>query len=49
MDLYTPGTLLYAFSVVLGTWLALAVGDSPAWALFGWLYLLSFPFRGVFG
>jgi hypothetical protein len=41
--------MLYAFSVGVGMGLALVVNDSPAWALFGWLYLFSFPFRGVFG
>lgn len=40
-----PGVLLHWGAVAGGVALALQVGDSPLWALTGWLYLLSFPFR----
>lgn len=44
-----PGTLMHWGGVVVGLGLATSIGDNPLWALLGWLYLFSFPFRFLIG
>ena len=44
-QVFAPGLPLHIAAVIVGAYLAHLVGDSPLWALFGWAYLFSFPFR----
>jgi hypothetical protein len=44
-QVFGPGLPLHLVAVAGGMYLAHVVGDSPLWALLGWAYLFSFPFR----